>query len=53
MRTAVYYILLPIIANLAVKLVVWTLLVPSERPVVYCTPFRLVQQVIDLSPDIH
>ncbi|PBK84094.1 hypothetical protein ARMGADRAFT_1088805 [Armillaria gallica] len=35
MRTAVYYILLPIIANLAVKLVVWTLYVPSEDPVSY------------------
>ncbi|KAK0434492.1 hypothetical protein EV421DRAFT_1909387 [Armillaria borealis] len=35
MRTAVYYILLPIIANLSVKLVVWTLLVSSEDPVVY------------------
>ncbi|KAK0184030.1 hypothetical protein F5146DRAFT_336924 [Armillaria mellea] len=35
MRTAVYYILLPIIVNIAVKFVVWTLLIPSEKLVVY------------------
>ncbi|KAG7443478.1 uncharacterized protein BT62DRAFT_1009292 [Guyanagaster necrorhizus] len=36
-----YYVLLPIISNLGVKFIVWTLLVPHETPVDYSKDFHL------------